>query len=73
MLPDGVTMLVRRRPGCSFPDAGDGRCHGPYGRGIAAFPFQRSYSANGCGRTWKRTISLVIPLPPSWCQFVTES
>ena len=31
------------------------------------------YSASGCGRIWKRTISLVIPLPPSWCQFVTES
>ena len=31
------------------------------------------YSASGSGRIWKRTISLVIPLPPSWCQFVTES
>ena len=32
-----------------------------------------AYSASGSGRIWKRTISLVIPLPPSWCQFVTES
>ncbi len=38
-----------------------------------AFRLPGGYSASGCGRIWNRTISLVIPLPPSWCQFVTES
>ena len=37
------------------------------------FRLPGSYSASGCGRIWNRTISLVIPLPPSLCQFVTES
>ena len=26
------------------------------------------HSASGCGRIWNRTISLVMPLPPSLCQ-----
>ena len=43
-------------------------------RGYSIVPlWEPFYSASGCGRIWKRTISLVIPLPPSWCQFVTES
>ena len=38
-----------------------------------AYRLPGDYSASGCGRIWNRTISLVIPLPPSLCQFVTES
>ena len=32
-----------------------------------------AYSASGCGRIWKRTISLVFPRPPSLCQFAIVS
>ena len=38
-----------------------------------AYRLPGDYSASGCGRIWNRTISLVIPLPPSLCQLVTES
>lgn len=31
------------------------------------------YSARGSGLIWNRTIWLVMPLPPSLCQFAEES
>ncbi len=42
-------------------------------RVVSVRPTSFGHSASGCGRIWNRTISLVIPFPPSLCQLAIVS